>query len=223
MTSIAPDLAPPPAMAEPAAALRPRIALAERFADCLVGLLVAALEAAAIFALWQSGLASVVAVLAVHAATIVVLWRWLAYRSRHAADIAGPHLLLLAAAATGPVGAAVAALSALVPPRPAADQTLLDAWYDRIAQASGVDQITELADGIAIGRTIDLAKASGPSFVEVMRGSNIKAQQTVLGLIARSFKPEYVPALVLALKNREPIIRVQAAAVATRIDRKSVV
>ena len=217
MTSIAPDLDRTAAVVDAVITAKPKIVLAERVADGAVGLLAAVLEAGAIAALWGQELLSLGAVLAVHAVCAALLWWWLSYRRAHALDLAGPQLLLLMTLATGPFGAVIAALSALMPARPADERQLLEAWYDRIARASGVDDDTQLADGIAVGRTIDLSKTTGPSFVDVMRGADIKAQQTVLGLIARTFKPEYVPALKLALKSREPIIRVQAAAVATRI------
>lgn len=190
---------------------------AERIADCAVGLFAAALEAVAFLALAQWGWLSIATGLATHLAVAGLLWLWLGYRARGAADVAMPQLILLVTAATGPIGGALTALSALMPLRDAAERPLLDRWYDRIAHASDTDLATELADGFSIGRTMDLDRPVTTSFEAVMRGADTRSQQAVLGLVARAFKPEYVPALGLALRSGEPLIRVQAAAVATRI------
>lgn len=190
--------------------------LPSRAADALVGLGLAVFETVGFWVLWRLSLPWLLPLLAVHAATIAMAWGWHVRRARRQ-DATAAQLMLLAIAATGPIGACLAALAALVPPRAARDDVLLDDWYERIALASDVDEVTQLADGIVIGRTIDLSRPAGGRFSDVMRGTDIKSQQAVLGLIARAFKPDYVPALGLALKSREPIIRVQAAAVATRV------
>ena len=194
-----------------------RSSLVASLQDCLVGLAIAALEAGALVALWRIDAFSLWTAIAVHVLAVGLATAWLGWRGRSGRDVSGAQLGLLVLAATGPIGGAIASLSALVPPRPAGDRSLLEAWYVRIADATGSDSVTELADGISIGRTIDLAQPTGPSFASIMRSGDIAAQQKVLGMIARRFQPEYVPALKLALKSREPIIRVQAAAVATRI------
>lgn len=194
-----------------------RASWAERLADCSVGLLAALVEAMGVVWLIRAEALSLLAVLALHAAVAAALWGWLRWRAGRARDASVPQLLLLVTLATGPIGCALMALAALRPVAPAAETRLLTQWYERIALASGTDPVTDLAEGVATGRTIDLGRPVTTSFDAIMRGADTRAQQAVLGLIARTFRPEYTPALALALKSDEPVIRVQAAAVATRI------
>ena len=94
---------------------------------------------------------------------------------------------------------------------------LIAAWYERIALSTAVDPETRLCDDVAVGRTLDLAAAIPAAFPTIMEAGPLAARQTVLGLIARQFHPSYLETLKIALKSPEPLIRVQAAAVATEI------
>jgi hypothetical protein len=124
---------------------------------------------------------------------------------------------LITILATGPFGA----LGALLLPHLGAPTNLaaskLEAWYARIALSAEQDAFTRTSDRIAIGRAANLAAARPEALASLFTGSAIDAQQTALGMIARTFHPQYLPALKLALDSPEPIIRVQAAAVAARV------
>lgn len=154
--------------------------------------------------------------LLLHAAIITCLVIWID-RVRQSSRDSGPALLAaVAVAAAGPIGA-VAALLLIEVRRHREPPHLLDAWYQRIANAVDTDDVTRLCEQVATGRTSDLTGTIPASFPAVMQSGTMHDRQAMLGIIARNFHPDYLPALMLALKNPEPMIRVQAAAVATRV------
>ncbi len=152
-----------------------------------------------------------------HAAIVGALGLWVEKAGRAGQNVALPLLTTIAVAATGPIGA-IAALAGIIFLRPAPeDRQLLDAWYERIALAVKTDEVTQLYDQVATGRTADLSSAAPQSFSAIIEMGSLADRQSALGIIARGFHPDYLPALMLALKSPEPVIRVQAAAVATRV------
>jgi hypothetical protein len=151
----------------------------------------------------------------------VVGWLALWLRRRMAAkeesDLTGSALLLVATLATGPLGAL--GLLVLMPflsrkPQPS---ELLDAWYERISLSTEVDPALRLANIVAAKRSIDPHAPAPQSFEALMQRGSLAERQSALGLIARKFEPEYAPALRVALRSPEPVVRVQAAAVAARL------
>ncbi len=151
--------------------------------------------------------------LAVTAAVALLLWRPL----RSGADGGVALLGVLATFATGPFGAA----GTLVLPALAATNRLSEArlagWYQRIALSAEQDDFTRTSDAIAIGRAANLAAPTPNELAHTFRGGATAGQQTALGMIARNFHPAYLPVLKIALESPEPVIRVQAAAVAARV------
>ena len=152
-------------------------------------------------------------VLAVHVAAVALL---AGLRDRLPGDATDLALSLLAMASLGPLGTAAFAISCLLPNESEAPERL-EAWYRRIALATPNDPVVQLSDRVAIGRTMNLEAAPPQSFVQLMAEGTLADRQTALGLIGRKFHPEYLAALRVALRSGEPVIRVQAAAVAARI------
>lgn len=152
-----------------------------------------------------------------HAGVVTVLIGRAWHLSRIGRDGSAALLLALLVAMAGPV----AALGGLVLDRMArqgpGDRARLESWYARISFSTEVSQTAQLSDRITSGRVADHADAMPSSFLGVLASGSIHEQQVILGLIARRFHPDYLPALQLALGSDEPVIRVQAAAVAARI------
>lgn len=141
---------------------------------------------------------------------------WLVRMERHKGhDTSIPFLGLLAGAAIGPIGPAGAAIAGLV--RSHADLELLDRWYERISQSTAVDPVSRLSDDVNVGRTVNLHGPMPASFLVTMEAGTLAERQAVLGIIARRFHADYIPILQIALKSPEPVVRVQAAAVAARV------
>ena len=152
-----------------------------------------------------------------HFGIVGVAARWLLKEQPPANDVTARALILLATAAAGPVGVLAGLLFTLAVPQSPTASPLLDDWYRRIALSSELDPVTELCDNVASGRTMNLASPAPQPFLSVMVSGAIAEQQMALGLIARRFHLDYLPALTRALRSPEPVIRVQAAAVVARI------
>ncbi len=173
-----------------------------------------------VFATAAAGHMTPLALLGAHLA-IVGLTAALLARSLFSGRDGGLALMgVLATLATGPFGA----LGALLLPRLSAagadSAARLDTWYARIALSAEQDDFTRVSDGIAIGRAANLASPAPAALRGLFDGGPIDAQQTALGMIARHFHPDYLPFLKIALDSPEPVIRVQAAAVAARLREK---
>lgn len=126
-------------------------------------------------------------------------------------------LTTIAALISGPIGAGIACLALIRHAGEATHPELLAAWYDRIALAGDVDPVTDLYNTVAMGRALQTSTVPPQVFDAVMTSGTLADRQTALGLIARQFQPSYAPALRHALVSPEPVIRVQAAAVAVKV------
>lgn len=146
---------------------------------------------------------------------------WFAYESwrrrRLGHDVSPRALAILTTLIGGPAGALIVTVALLLWRRQRAHPERLAAWYDRIALAGDIDDVTRLADTVAMGRAVGTAAYPPRPFTDVMLTGSLADRQTALGLIARRFSPAYAPALHAALVTGEPMVRVQAAAVATRV------
>ncbi len=188
----------------------------DRYRDAVVAGGVGILEAMGLHvALQQGGTAS--SALLVHAGAVLTLGAWVIVLASTKREVSVALLAWVATLAAGPVGAIGAAVLALALPTGGQPGPLLGAWYERIALSVAVDPITRLCDDVAAGRSLDLASPLPQSFLDVMATGSLAERQNVLGLIARRFHPDYLPALKAALRSSEPVIRVQAAAVAAHI------
>ena len=183
--------------------------------DVLLALIVAAAEAGMLVYVWQGH--PLWRVLIGHAIVLAVIVALL-YVTRHLRrDWTASLLMLMAVATSGPVGAVVSVLAMIWLRRPSLPSALLADWYSRISLSTRTDDETRLAERVAAGRVIDTARGAPSSFVGVMDGGPLEARQRALGLVARSFHPGYLPTLVAALASEEPVVRVQAAAVAAHV------
>lgn len=140
------------------------------------------------------------------------------WRQRALVTDTSPHaLVLIATLASGPVGSVLAMFAVVLLGRERSHPELLTAWYDRIALTGDVDAVTSLYNTVSMGRGVLTSLTPPPVFEHVMRDGSLEDRQTALGLIARRFSTSYAPALQLALVSPEPVIRVQAAAVAVKV------
>lgn len=153
----------------------------------------------------------------VHAIVVGLIGFRLLQRVGKAGDLTGPLMVAIATLVSGPLGAFGALLALPLINRPVRDSRLLADWYARISSSTQIDPAAQLANTVAAGRTIDAQRPAPPSFERIMRQGSLHERQTALGLIARKFHPDYAAALMAALKSPEPVVRVQAAAVAAKL------
>jgi hypothetical protein len=179
-------------------------------------LLIAILEATGIAALiaGDGDLAAYALLRLAALASLVVLF---VLTRRSGGDTTRILLALLATAVAGPVGTLGAVFVGSARQRAETRSALVQGWYDRIAMATATDPDVRLCDDVGVGRTLNLAASLPPSYPTVMASGPLAERQTILGHIARSFDPAYLPTLRIALDSPEPVLRVQAAAVAAHI------
>lgn len=142
---------------------------------------------------------------------------WLWRKSDTGTDLSGAGIAVLGCLIAGPLGALLATIAGVWLAREKPDTELLAAWYERIALAGDTDPVTALCDSVDMGRAVQTANDIPRVFADVMAHGTLEDRQTALGLIARQFSPSYAPALRAALVSSEPVIRVQAAAVAVKV------
>ncbi len=123
----------------------------------------------------------------------------------------------LGVAAAGPLGAIGTLALIQLARRRRSETGLLAAWYDRIALSVAVDPVSRYCNNVSSGRTINLDAVAPPSYADVVASGSLAERQNVLGLIARRFHSDYLSILASALRSPEPVIRVQAAAVAAHV------
>jgi hypothetical protein len=152
-----------------------------------------------------------------HGAVVGMLLIAMLLAVRHGKDI-GPHLLLLPAVTfTGPFGALGGVFIGRLSRRGRSDVERLEDWYERLALSTELDPTARLADHVLTGRAIDFSRGLPASIPDLIETGTIAQKQAILGVIARRFHPDYLPGLQAALVAEEPVIRVQAAAVAAKI------
>ncbi len=184
--------------------------------DGLTCVIIGGLEAACLLFAAVRG-ASVLQLLSVHLVALLALGGVVAVARRGGRDVSAPMLALLASIPSGPVGAIGGGLLPWRAGSFAIRDDLLVAWYTRISQATTVDPVKRLCDDIAAGRSINLGGPTPTSFPAVIDAGHLTDQQSVLGLVARRFHPDYLPILRSALLSPQPAVRVQAAAVAAHL------
>jgi hypothetical protein len=168
-------------------------------------------------AVWTSLKCSILAWFGGHVTLIAAVLWWAWRRRAQDADFSGPALAGMAVLLAGPLGAALALWVVRWLETRQPDERLLAAWYDRIALAGDIDPITHLSNTVSMGRAVQTTADMPRVFATVMADGSLEDRQTALGLIARRFSPSYAPALRAALVSSEPVIRVQAAAVAVKV------
>ena len=174
-------------------------------------------ELVAIFIVWRLVGWNLPGLMLVHGLALAALALQLRDSMRRGVDSSLPFLGLLGSIAVGPAGAIGAGCLELLVRSAARDSHLLADWYERISLATTIDRVTRQCDNVRIGRTINLQAGAPASFLAVIEAGTLAERQTILGLVARHFHVEYLPVLQAAMRSPEPMIRVQAAAVASHV------
>jgi hypothetical protein len=136
-------------------------------------------------------------------------------RHQRGGDLTIPVLLLVAVTVSGPVGAGGCAAMALVLWTRRLDPARLADWYDYIAGVSRRSAAEEAYGELVSGRLALDVSAPVHRFNPILSGSSLAQQQRVLGAIGRKYHPEFHASLKKALRNRNILIRAQAAAIAS--------
>jgi polysaccharide biosynthesis protein PelE len=136
---------------------------------------------------------------------------------------AGEHDPLLAIFVTtttfmGPFGASGSVLAALVRVLFQSQSTTFQEWHASLFPQLEIDPVRQLYQELAIRGAKPVETSSVAPFTDVIALGTVQQKQTVTALIADNFRPGFTPALMAALNDPEPAVRVQAATAATRIE-----
>ena len=155
--------------------------------------------------------------LGLHVAVVAVVAAILFLNAKPSRDRSISTVMLLVIAVAGPAGAAAALAMLPFVDNAGAGPEVLQKWYVRLANAAGTDPATKMHDRVTAGRVMRFDDEMPHDFAGVIATGNLEERQAALGLIARKFHTDFSPALALALRSAEPVVRVQAAAVVARV------
>lgn len=153
-----------------------------------------------------------------HAAVLALLagWAWSLRRRGEALHVA--LLLLLTTAVAGVLGAVGTLLTLLYYEWVARDAVTFEAWYASLFPEEESTQARDLFEQIASGRDISSEHQSVTSFSDILAFGTSDQKRAVISLLSRNWQPGFAPALLRALADRDPAIRVQAATAASEIE-----
>jgi len=154
---------------------------------------------------------------ACHAVVLALVIGFIARARARNEDVTFLLLGAIGAMVVGPVGLLGASLLCGLSLGAEPTSPLVAQWYERIALSTSVPDEERLCEDVEVGRTLDPAAPPPKSFPAIMTTGPLDERQAVLGQIARHFDLSYLPTLEMALASPEPMIRVQAAAVASHI------
>ena len=128
------------------------------------------------------------------------------------------YLFVMSVAIAGPLGVIGVAAMCILQRFHARRSVPFERWHAEFFAEPGRDRIEELDDRLARSGSASFGNGTVASFADVMNAGTIAQKQSVLGLIADHFDPVYASVLRGALNDPEPVIRVQAASVAARLE-----
>jgi len=150
------------------------------------------------------------------AVLLIPIWT-LARRVKRNGDLTAPVLLLIATAASGPIGAIGCAFMALAMWYRRPTPWRLQHWYDYISGVVVRRRLAHLYGELVSGRLPHDPTAEVPHFNPILRDTSLEDQQRVLAVIGRRYHRDFRPALRLAMRHKNGFIRAQAAAIASRL------
>lgn len=118
---------------------------------------------------------------------------------------------------TGPAGVLAAGLAWLRLRTSAGSRDGVPAQVRRIPSRDDGDVAAQISDAISEGRAARPASRPPAAFHRVVEEGTFDEGQALLGLIGLRYHPDYFPLLQKALKSRRSGLRVQAAAVHTKL------
>ena len=197
--------------AEPRPRQRQRKAQAIHDCRVIVGLTI--VDSVAWWLIFKSLLVALAAGWLLHLGVLCALGWLMHSRAGSGIDVRHLALTLILGAMVGAVGMIIAALVAASGLFLRNSRQMIDAWYQRQAESITHDEVTELIGSIFNGRVAPRSMRNTENFNFTIREGTFSQKQAIMEVVARSYRPELLPVLNLALSSPIPAIRVQAAAV----------
>ena len=152
-----------------------------------------------------------------HCAIMLGVTLVLDQRERNRLDSRVLAVAVVTTAVSGPIGAALTALLGVYLRYRKIETELLTNWYERISGHTRVDAVVEMHERIQAGRTLNPYVDARARFAAILRSGPMEEKQRVLSIITQKYHPDFAALLELALRNEDPPIRVQAAAVVAKL------
>ena len=153
--------------------------------------------------------------IACHASVVVLLA--MLWRCGRGASLRLMPVGFVAVFFAGPLGAAGHLLLTALLRFHTQQNDLLTQWHAKLAGAKQRDSYQVLFQSIASGRAIGCTTSPTRNFADLAVHGGVEEKQKMLGLIAVKYHPDFLPVLKLALRDREPVVRVQAAAAFSKL------
>lgn len=186
----------------------------------LVAMVAAAAAEIALAASFVVGLVPLAIWFVAHIAIIALLWRPSLRAARSglsAVHRVGP-LFLIATSALGPVGSLGALLTAVLLRFWASRVEGFDLWCPAALTDGEQELSRRLYRRVVRSGQVRATRCSVAPFVDIMNDGSAMQKRAVVALIANRFQPVFAPALLAALNDNDPAVRVLAASATARIE-----
>ena len=163
-------------------------------------------------------ISSVIQFLAWHSITLLILVAFLYWVYRQKENLLYPLLLLVSALGAGPFGLGAFFLMAILRPVFSLFASSTALWFEGLFPEKNLPLFEEITQRIK-SRWDDYSHQSETSsFPNLFTYGSLSDKQKVLDAIIENFQPSYSLILKEALKDPENVVRIQAAAIITKIN-----
>lgn len=187
----------------------------------LIGLFSAIAECV-LFTLLVKDIIGIFLTLVGHFLLIAALCLWVLRRYHKHSGLRIALLLTLSTCFLGPFGAIgtfISVIMFIVFQR--SSQSFME-WYKSIFPDEVVVSFDELYLNLKSGRERADEAGTVSSFIDIISKGNTKQKQAAIQIMTHNFHPSFAVALRTALKDMDPVVRVQAASAVAAIERKYV-
>jgi tetratricopeptide (TPR) repeat protein len=176
----------------------------------------AVVSEAVLMASLMQGTLSTVQLIAGHTAVCAWLIFWAVAVRRRRGDWRLPVIMAMTTLVMGVVGAAGSLLGLFLHARYRRTALPFGKWYFSIFPGNDSYAAEEMHQSL---RAPDESISIAP-FIDILRNGETNQRLAVVALLARHFRPEFAPALKLALQDRNSAVRVQAATSSVQIENR---
>lgn len=189
----------------------------QNWKSIILGLIVLVFEAIVLLAFLHEFL-SIYLLISIHACVIFILGSFARLSFQKNEDLRYPLLLLLSTLGAGPFGTAAFLLMALLRPLFALISVLPEKWFEGLFPEQTLTPFSRIFLRIKSGWDDYGLLAEVASFKDIFKFGTLLEKQAVLDAIVKDFNPIYAPILQGALVDPHNSVRIQAAAIVSKID-----
>jgi len=185
--------------------------------SCAVAAGTLALESTVLWLL-QGRVITLVWAATAHLAVTIALGLWAWQTARAQVDLRFSMLLATTTAVLGPIGAAGTLVATGLGVLYSRSAIPFEQWYESLFPEKQSPLSAHLFEQVSSEQANGVERTSVVPFLDILSYGTIQQRQAVVNLIADHFQPAFAPSLRQALNDPSNVIRVQAAAVTTRVE-----